>query len=80
MADRQLKLSNDSAKEQVIAQGYDPAYGARPLKRLIRLRGNRCCPLYQRMIRIPNGSEVDFNGNDLYIKVDRAKGSGGFGL
>ena len=28
----------DAAKEQLVAEGYDPAYGARPLKRTIQRR------------------------------------------
>jgi len=37
LAQKQLKLEiTDSAKEHVIACGYDPIYGARPLKRFIQ--------------------------------------------
>jgi ATP-dependent Clp protease ATP-binding subunit ClpB len=28
----------DKAKEQIVRDGYDPAYGARPLKRMIQRR------------------------------------------
>ena len=28
----------DAAKEQLVREGYDPAYGARPLKRTIQRR------------------------------------------
>ena len=28
----------DGAKEQLVREGYDPAYGARPLKRTIQRR------------------------------------------
>ena len=39
MADKQLKLEfTDKAKEFVIANGYDPVYGARPLKRFLQSR------------------------------------------
>ena len=39
LADKQLKLEfTDKAKEFVIANGYDPVYGARPLKRFLQSR------------------------------------------
>ena len=39
MANKQLKLEfTDKAKEFVIANGYDPVYGARPLKRFLQSR------------------------------------------
>ena len=37
LADQELSLElTDAAKDQVIENGYDPVYGARPLKRLIQ--------------------------------------------
>ena len=39
LSDKQLSLSlTDAAKERLIAQGYDPVYGARPMKRLLQSR------------------------------------------
>ncbi len=39
LADRDMSLTiTDAAKEQLIAEGYDPAYGARPLARTIQKR------------------------------------------
>ena len=39
MADRNLEVEfTDTAKKLVMAEGYDPAYGARPLKRTIQQR------------------------------------------
>jgi ATP-dependent Clp protease ATP-binding subunit ClpB len=39
LADRQLSLEvSDDAKRRLAAAGYDPAYGARPLKRVIQQR------------------------------------------
>jgi ATP-dependent Clp protease ATP-binding subunit ClpB len=72
LADRQLKLEvTDRAREQLIAQGYDPAYGARPLKRLIQAKVETAAARY--IIKNDPDPEtvltVDFNGNDLYIKV-----------
>ena len=37
LADRQLSVTlTDAALETVIAQGFDPMYGARPLKRYLQ--------------------------------------------
>ncbi len=37
LAEKQLSLTlTDVAKERLIAQGYDPVYGARPMKRLLQ--------------------------------------------
>ena len=37
MEDKQLKLKvTDDAKNQIIEQGFDVSYGARPLKRFIQ--------------------------------------------
>ncbi|MBQ6950415.1 MAG: ATP-dependent chaperone ClpB [Clostridia bacterium] len=39
LSDKQLSLSlTDAAKERLIAQGYNPVYGARPMKRLLQSR------------------------------------------
>ncbi|MBQ7186350.1 MAG: AAA family ATPase, partial [Ruminococcus sp.] len=39
LADKQLSVAvTDKAKEAIIEQGFDPAYGARPLKRYIQRR------------------------------------------
>ncbi len=37
LADKQLKcVLTDAAKAEIIETGYDPAFGARPLKRMIQ--------------------------------------------
>ena len=39
LADKQLNLAvTDAAKNFIIEEGYDPIYGARPLKRFIQSR------------------------------------------
>ena len=39
LADRDITLSlSDGAKSLLVEEGYDPAYGARPLKRVIQHR------------------------------------------
>ena len=39
LADKQLSVTlTDEAKEYVVEEGYDPVYGARPLKRFLQRR------------------------------------------
>jgi len=57
----------DAAREQIVAEGYDPAYGARPLARAI-----------QRRIENPLATKIlsgEFEGGDTIV-VDAAPGSG----
>jgi ATP-dependent Clp protease ATP-binding subunit ClpB len=67
LADRKLSLRiTDAAKELIADEGYDPAYGARPLKRAIqRLLQN---PLAIRVL------EGEFEEGDTVV-VDREEGS-----
>ncbi|MEW5931376.1 MAG: ATP-dependent chaperone ClpB [Gemmatimonadota bacterium] len=67
LADRKLALRiTDAAKELIADEGYDPAYGARPLKRAIqRLLQN---PLAIRVL------EGEFEEGDTVV-VDREDGS-----
>src|SRR6185437_11299675 len=62
MADRGLELVlTDAAKDHLIAKGYNPDYGARPLRRAI-----------ENMIENPLSEEIlrgSFTGKNL-IKVD----------
>jgi ATP-dependent Clp protease ATP-binding subunit ClpB len=65
LADRKLTLEvTPAAKQLIVAEGYDPVYGARPLKRAI-----------QRLLQNPLAVSVlegEFAEGDR-IKVDRAK-------
>jgi ATP-dependent Clp protease ATP-binding subunit ClpB len=67
LAERKLTLAiTDEAKELIAEEGYDPAYGARPLKRAI-----------QRLVQNPLAIQVlegTFDEGDTII-VDRASGS-----
>ena len=39
LAERKINVRlTDAAKDQLVREGYDPAYGARPLKRTIQRR------------------------------------------
>ncbi|HEU4881538.1 MAG TPA: ATP-dependent chaperone ClpB, partial [Longimicrobium sp.] len=68
LADRKLALQvTDAAKELIAEEGYDPAYGARPLKRAI-----------QRLVQNPLALHVlegEFDDGDTVI-VDRDPGGG----
>jgi ATP-dependent Clp protease ATP-binding subunit ClpB len=62
LAGRELKLSlSDAAKKLLVEEGYDPQYGARPLKRVIQQRIENALAS-----RILNG---DFEPGDT-VKVD----------
>ena len=67
LADRKMALRvTDAAKELIAEEGYDPAYGARPLKRSIqRLVQN---PLAIRIL------EGEFDEGDTVV-VDRDPGA-----
>jgi len=60
-------IISDAAKKLLGDEGYDPTYGARPLKRVIQQRLEN--PLAQRLLRgeFGDGDEiaVDVGGNDL---------------
>jgi len=65
----QLNIS-DAAKKLLGDEGYDPTYGARPLKRVIQQRLEN--PLAQRLLRGEFGDgdtiAVDVGGNDLTFR------------
>ncbi len=73
LADRDIKINvNDSAKQWLGDQGYDPAYGARPLKRTIQTYLQN--PLAEKILNgdILDGSTVLVISDDKGIKI--AKG------
>ncbi|HEX8695421.1 MAG TPA: ATP-dependent chaperone ClpB [Longimicrobium sp.] len=67
LAERKITLKvTDAAKELIAEEGYDPAYGARPLKRAI-----------QRLVQNPLAMHVlegEFDDGDTVV-VDRAPGT-----
>lgn len=72
LADREIKIElTDGAKEVMINEGYDPVYGARPLKRYIS--GTLETMLAKKLIsgEIYNGSTVviDGAGDNINITV-----------
>jgi ATP-dependent Clp protease ATP-binding subunit ClpA len=68
LKDRKIKLEvTDAAKDMLIADGYDPQYGARPMKRAI-----------QRLIQDPLSLKLinsEFSEGDT-VTVDAAAGGG----
>jgi ATP-dependent Clp protease ATP-binding subunit ClpB len=68
MADRELKMQlTDGAKDKLVELGYEPAFGARPLKRAILKKLQD--PLAEEILRdgYPPGSvvKVEMNGDDF---------------
>ena len=67
---------NDQAKWQLAEEGFDPAYGARPLKRLIQQRIAN--PMASGLLegRFPPGSTVEIDwehANFTFHRVDSAE-------
>ncbi|HEX3536230.1 MAG TPA: ATP-dependent chaperone ClpB, partial [Stellaceae bacterium] len=70
LADRKITLEIDGAAEAWLAdKGYDPVYGARPLKRVIQRELQN--PLAQQILegRIPDGSTVHVSASPLGLVI-----------
>jgi ATP-dependent Clp protease ATP-binding subunit ClpB len=77
LADRHLELAfTDAAKDFLAQRGYDPVYGARPLKRVISNLVET--ELAQKLIagELKDGDRlvVDVEGDGLAFRTDGAKG------
>jgi ATP-dependent Clp protease ATP-binding subunit ClpB len=73
LADRKITIEIDSAAMAWLANaGYDPIYGARPLKRVIQRELQN--PLALRILdgRIPDGSIVHVSATDHGLVIDEA--------
>ncbi|MEF3272862.1 MAG: ATP-dependent chaperone ClpB [Chloroflexus sp.] len=70
LADRKLNLTlTDAARAQLAAEGYDPVYGARPLKRVIQQRIQNPLALQLLQGAFPEGSTIVVdveNGNFVF--------------
>ncbi|ACL23260.1 ATP-dependent chaperone ClpB [Chloroflexus aggregans] len=70
LADRKLNLTlTDAARAQLAAEGYDPVYGARPLKRVIQQRIQNPLALQLLQGAFPEGSTIIVdveNGNFVF--------------
>ena len=68
--DRQIKIGlTDSAKDYLIENGYDSAYGARPLKRFVQKKLDTLIArkILEQVI-VPNSEvKIDFDGNELTV-------------
>jgi ATP-dependent Clp protease ATP-binding subunit ClpB len=79
LADRDLGLEvTDAARQEIANRGYDPTYGARPLKRVIQQEIQN--PLASELLKgaFPEGSTVriDFDGSDFtFTAVGGGNGS-----
>ncbi len=79
LADRHIELHlTDAAKEHVAREGYDPVYGARPLKRFLQREVETA--LSRRILsgEVPDHSrvEVDFRKGGLAFEVAPQPGGG----
>jgi ATP-dependent Clp protease ATP-binding subunit ClpB len=73
LAQRNIKLTiSDEAKRLLAEEGYDPTFGARPLKRVIQHRIEN--PLASRILRGEFGE-----GDTIHIDVDAARHDFTFG-
>lgn len=79
LAERQITLAlTDAVKELLVEEGYDPAFGARPLKRVIqhRIVDALASELLGGRIRDGDHAVVDIHGDELiFTAVDSAEGS-----
>jgi ATP-dependent Clp protease ATP-binding subunit ClpB len=70
--DRKIELGlDDSAREWLSQRGYDPAYGARPLKRIMQKHLQD--PLAERILsgKTPDGAHVSVSaGSDRLVFVE----------
>ncbi len=75
LADRQITLTlDDTAREWLGNQGYDPIYGARPLKRVIQKQVQDRLATMILEGAVADGSHITISGSDLglYIAVGEA--------
>jgi ATP-dependent Clp protease ATP-binding subunit ClpB len=75
LADRNVTLKLDnSAKELLMREGYDPTYGARPLKRAIQslIQNPLAVKLLQGEIQPGQTVRVSANGDQMELKTEQA--------
>jgi ATP-dependent Clp protease ATP-binding subunit ClpB len=68
-----LRIS-DRARSRLAEEGFDPAYGARPLKRVIqhRLANPLATALLERRIEDGDLVEIDWNGKDFVFNPTKS--------
>ncbi|MCI2240465.1 ATP-dependent chaperone ClpB [Paenibacillus sp. TRM 82003] len=83
LADRRLTLEvSDAAKDWLALTGYDPAYGARPLRRLVqRELGDRLArAILSGEVRDGDTVEVDVENRDFTVDLDAQDAARSTGL
>ena len=83
LADRDLVLNvTDAALEKIAAAGFDPVYGARPLKRAIQQEiENPVARLILQGRFAPNDVvPVDYRDGSLHVRADRPLSAGAAGV
>jgi ATP-dependent Clp protease ATP-binding subunit ClpB len=68
LTERDIRLEvTDAAKRAIANEGYDPVYGARPLKRIIqqRLQNPLATELLRGRIADHGGVRIDYSGDDF---------------
>ena len=74
LADKQLKIRvTDAAKQFIIDSGYDPVYGARPLKRFVQQRVETLVARKMISEDLAPGTElvIDYDGRDLTVSTEK---------
>ncbi len=77
LADRHITIAlTDAAKDLIIAEGYDPAYGARPLKRMLQrlVQDPLALKILQGDVRDGDHVVVDRSGDELTFVVSEPAG------
>jgi ATP-dependent Clp protease ATP-binding subunit ClpB len=80
LAERKIALElTPAAKELLAHEGYDPAYGARPLKRVIQRRLLDPLALAVLQGRFTEGETivVDAQGGEITFRAEEAVAAGG---
>jgi len=76
LADRRIQLKvTEEAKQHIAAEGYDPVYGARPLKRFIQREVETNLARLLIKESVPDGSviHVDAAGGRIVVEAEPAK-------
>ncbi|OYW13548.1 MAG: hypothetical protein B7X02_01965 [Rhodospirillales bacterium 12-54-5] len=74
LADRQITLSlDDAARNWLANEGYDPVYGARPLKRVIQKQVQDRLAVMLLDGSIADGDHVTITGHDLGLHIEATK-------
>jgi len=66
----------DAAKEQLVREGYDPTYGARPLKRTIQRRVLDPLAMHVLEGRFREGDTVTVDAGDEGLRFEKTQAVG----